>query len=90
MEMGRTNAEVSIHDSKVRELRRTNKERGDKPNLKHDPQMSTGKQSNMNGSTGGISGDLRVSNQPWFRLLVPNLHDSPANVETTKRSLSLI
>jgi len=42
------------------------------------------------GSTGGMSADLSVSNQPWFKSLVPNLHDSPANVETTIRSLNFI
>jgi len=44
----------------------------------------------VSGSTEGMSVDLRVSDQPWFKSLAPNLHDSPANVETTIRLLNFI
>jgi len=37
-----------------------------------------------------MSADLRVSDQPWFKSLVPKLHDSPAKVETTIRPLNFI
>jgi len=87
--MERTYAEVSTHGGQPRELRRVDEKRGDKPNLKKDD-VEGSEQTRVSRCTRGMSVDLRVSDHPWFKSLAPNLHDSPANVETTIRSLNFI